>query len=96
MKSLVSKNNMESPDLVAIPTTTEGIAIHLGYISKNISDLGKKMDALQNNVVTRDEWIGHLKVDDDHESRIRKLENFGALSIGGLFVLELVLKYLLK
>lgn len=59
---------------IAIPTTTEGIAIHLGYISKNLSELNKKMDAVQQNTVNREEWVTNGKKVDDHETRIRALE----------------------
>ena len=59
---------------IAVPTTIEGIAIHLGYISRNLADLNKKMDTIQSNTVNRDEWGQHLKKDEDHEARIRLLE----------------------
>lgn len=66
---------MEVPlDQIAVPTTTEGIAIHLGYISKNLSELNKKMDSVAANTVNREEWNSHLKSFGDHEARIRDLE----------------------
>ena len=64
----------DSLDKTAIPTNMEGIAIHLSYINKALNDLNKKMDAVQASTVTREEWIMHLKKDEDHEQRIRELE----------------------
>ncbi len=89
---------------LAIPTTTEGIAIHLGYISRNLAELNKKMDAVQNSTVGRDEWANHLKADEDHEARIRILEQnmwkqIGMASIIASVVavgITLVIKFLFK
>lgn len=64
---------MENKELEA-PTTSEGIGIHLSYISKGMLELNKKFDAIQSNTVNRNEWLDHLKIDADHEARIRLCE----------------------
>ena len=65
---------MESQNKIAIPTTIEGIAVHLEYMSKSIAEINQKMDLVQNNTVNRSEWTDHLKRDEDHEARIRVIE----------------------
>ncbi len=37
-----------------------------------------------------------LTVQKDHELRIRKLESWGAMAMGALFILELALKFFFK
>ena len=37
-----------------------------------------------------------ITVQKDHELRIRKLESWGAMAIGALFILELALRFLIK
>ncbi len=99
------ENNPEQP--LAIPTTTEGIAIHLGYISRNLAELNKKMDAVQNSTVGREEFASPLKADEDHEARIRLLEtavtdirsSMRTWFIAGgiiLSLLEIALRFFLK
>jgi hypothetical protein len=73
----IKNDKMESlppPEQSILPATIDGIAIHLSYISKNINELNRKMDVIQQNTVARDEWNVHLKRDEDHENRIRLLE----------------------
>ena len=66
---------MEDTPKKLIPSTMEGIAIHLGYMNDHLNSLDKKMDAVAGNTVNRDEWMNHLKRDEDHEARIRFLES---------------------
>lgn len=46
----------------------------LEEIAKRIDKLDFKLDGMNNNYVTRIDFDEHIKVDDDHEKRIRELE----------------------
>lgn len=70
----MKSNKVEQEPKKTIPTTIEGIAIHLGYIGEKLKSLDDKMTTLAINSVNRDEWNNHLKRDEDHETRLRGLE----------------------
>ena len=56
-----------------------------------------KIRALEKDKADKDEVERVRKVlEDNHEVRIRHLEQIGAMAIGGLFILELVLKFIFK
>lgn len=66
---------MENTDLpVQSPTDLGGVAIHLSYLRRDIYTLSNKIDNISVNFVTINDFREHLKADDDHEQRIRTLE----------------------
>ncbi len=75
---------METPDTSAqIPNTIEGMAIHLSYLRRDSTASNVKMDAvirklddLANIYVSNETFRDHLKADEDHENRIRLIEEF--------------------
>lgn len=75
------KTNTPAP----VDTGSDGIAIHLSYIrrdideikntqTKNNTEIKQAIQTLQNAYVTRVDYNEHLKTDEDHEKRIRILE----------------------
>lgn len=71
-----------------------------------IEDIAKMND--HDLLVTMHEQIKQVRIDIqnlregtnekilDHETRIRRLENWGALALGGAYVLQFIFKYVLR
>ena len=96
---------MEPVEKITVPSNIEGVAIHLGYINKNLEDLNVKMTAMQSTTVSRAEWNVHLLQNEDHEARIRATEKavqglqtmikvWGSALGLGLAILEIALRFL--
>ncbi len=62
------------PASLALPNNIEGIAIHLSYVRRDMDTMIKKLDGLGSSFVTASDFAEHLKADEDHEKRIRALE----------------------
>lgn len=43
-------------------------------LDRSISEINSKLDTMQLGFVTRSEFADHIKIDDDHENRIRVIE----------------------
>ena len=97
------ENTSLDPIPEKVPMTIEGIAIHLSYISQNLTKLNENIVLLQGNTVTREEWTQHLARDEDHENRIKVLETtvtklwaYGTAVIFIIGLLEVLIKILWK
>lgn len=90
---------MEHPDTSAqIPNTIEGMAIHLSYLRRDstasnvkMDEVIRKLDELASIYVSNETFKEHLKADEDHENRIRLIEEFkdtltGKLVSAGVFM----------
>ncbi len=65
----------------------------IGYIKKSIEGIEKQLVEMTNSYVKKDDLKDLITEISDHETRVRRLENWGAISIGGLVVIEFVLNY---
>ncbi len=59
---------------VQMPNTVEGMSIHLSYIRRDLREMNKKLDNLGGMYVPMEVFAKHLEADQDHENRIRKIE----------------------
>lgn len=72
---------MDTPDTPIVPPTDiSGVAIHLSYLRKDISNLSRQVESMGVKFVTATDFAEHIKTDDDHESRIRAMESI----VGGI------------
>lgn len=58
--------------------------------TNHLFHIEKKIDSLLTRGPTPNEWGDHLKRNEDHERRIRILEKYGWLAIGGLYAVNIV------
>ncbi len=75
---------------VNLPNNIEGVNIHLSYIRKDIDSLSKKIDEISSSFVTNQEFQEHLKADEDHEARIRLLQEFQDTLMGKIWGVGIV------
>lgn len=86
------------------PVEPDGMNIHLAYIRRDIDEIKISVKELGGRYVTMTDYQDHLKTSDDHEQRIRELEEerwkvvgassiISALGSGGLITL---LQHLIK
>lgn len=106
-------NKNENPPPVGLDS--DGVAIHLSYIrrdideiksnqSKNNTEIKTAITNLQNSYITRVDFDNHLKTDEDHETRLRVIEEnmwkrigaTGLISSIGSAVLLATIEYVLK
>lgn len=100
-------NQKETNDhdlLIELRTEMKGIRAELKEMRENTI---KRLETVENQMIDKNDLEEHkkndyaiheefIKVDNDHETRIRRLEYITTLGIGGIAVLELVLKFLVK
>ncbi len=97
------ENKAETPPI----TDFGSMNIHLSYLRRDVTDLKadtnksfeeikKTLNTIGSNYVTVFDFAEHLKLDEDHEKRIRALERYSWIAVGALAVLQLVLKFFLK
>lgn len=84
---------------IETPATLREVGIHLGTFSKQLDEIKatekqhhadnqaanaaiiKRLDDLKEGTPTHEDFT-------DHETRIRRLENWGAIAVGGLYVIN--------
>lgn len=66
--------DMETPE--AQESSMATMAVHLSYMRKDMESMNRKLDSLANTFVSTDDFQKHIKISDDHETRIRILEEF--------------------
>lgn len=68
------------------------IAVHenLKTVAKEVGKLGNKVDEFNNNYAKKADIDPQMR---DHESRLRRLEWFGAIAVGMLYVIQFLSKY---
>lgn len=96
---------MDQPKIPApITDAPDGMSVHIQYIRRDIDEIKLNLRDLKDNYVTNTDFQSHLKIDEDHEKRIRTLEDSvtkivsmmktwgiaGAVLLGGLQVIEIV------
>lgn len=59
--------------------------------NNHLAHIEKKIDAIMNKGPSPREWEEHLKRDEDHEKRIRLLERYGWVAIGGLYIINIAI-----
>jgi len=83
--------------LIVIHTTVKHLIENMKELKDNTVD---RVTSLELEKMSRDEAERRHKESDgihrDHELRLRRLETWGAMAAGGLFVIELLLKYYIK
>lgn len=60
-------------------------------LNENVKELNNKLNG---DVFMKK--IDAMEIDKDHETRLRRLEMWGGISIGAIFILELVFQFLIK
>lgn len=68
----------------------------IGYIKKAIEGIEIKLDEMGSNFVKKEDLKEMVKVDSDHEIRIRFLERYVWLALGALSVATFALNYFKK
>lgn len=68
MNDSESKPSLPPPELSADP------GVHLWYMRRDISEIKTSINELKNSYVTQKDFSEHLKADEDHENRIRTIE----------------------
>lgn len=78
----MNDSNIPNQDIAAAKTL-DGVNIHLGFMSKalervelNQRAMDVKIDAIREAYITTTTFTEHLKVEKDHEERIRVNEKF--------------------
>ncbi len=96
---------MENKTPPPVEHSGDSTAVHLSYIRRDIDTINSKLDALTNQYVTRLDYDEHLKVDADHEDRIRTLEETqwkksayssiisSAITAGGFIVVQYLINH---
>lgn len=85
---------VETP--ITDPVTPGEVSVHLAYIRRDLAKLNEKMDGISSNFVSTADFKEHLVTDADHEARLRRLENWGAMAIGALALLQVFIKLFWK
>lgn len=95
------------PEEIKIPppiVDSTNMNVHLSYIRRDVDEIKATLKDLKNGYVSQSDFVEHLKVADDHESRIRILEEgkwkiagatgviVGIISIFGIYILKLITK----
>ena len=86
------------------PATLREVGIHLATLSRKMDRVDSKLDAMLNVYVTRADFEEHLKIDEDHESRLRSIEDSRskiigiatAVGVGGSIIVQLISNAFLK
>ncbi len=83
-----------------IDHTNDSTSVHLSYIRRDIDTINAKLDNLTNGYVTKADFEEHQKIDQDHEERIRTIEQelwkyigfssaiSSAIALGGSFLIQ--------
>lgn len=83
--------------LIELKTEMLGVRADLRELK---NDLTLRVARLEEEKHDKDEAERHLKennlIHNDQENRIRRLERYGFMAIGGLMLLEVILRYILK
>jgi len=74
-------------------TTIALMGQDIGYIKKSIENMEASLKSIDNNFVKKADLGEMVKIDDDHEKRIRRLETWGFTAVGGLAVIQFALNY---
>lgn len=76
------------------------LANDIAYIKESLVDIKNTLERIHSQFMTRDELnkvqLANDKIHDDHEVRIRRVERWGSVAIGGAYIVQLVLQYTLK
>jgi len=95
-EKLMLLNREERDLLVEVRVKLEALHQDVKELKDNTT---RRVDALEIEKISKEETYRMKKAADeirlDHENRIRRLERWCTLAIGGLVVLELALKFLL-
>ncbi len=67
-------DDSKTPPPVVAPTDVGGMSIHLSYIRRDIDEIKGGIKDLKNSYVSRVDFDEHLKIDEDHEERLRTIE----------------------
>jgi hypothetical protein len=95
---------MTEPAKIPPPIENGGMNIHLSYIRRDVDEIKVTLKDLKNSYITQEEFTEHVKIADDHESRIRTLEEsvtstlsmiktwgmIGGVILGGMQIVEIV------
>jgi len=74
-------------------TTIALMGQDIGYIKKSIENMEASLKSIDNNFVKKSDLSDMVKIDDDHEKRIRRMETWGFTAIGALAVIQFALNY---
>lgn len=69
------------------------MATDISYIKDSIKNIDAQLKVMDGNFVKKDDLEEMVKVDDDHEKRIRRMETWGFTAIGALAVIQFALNY---
>lgn len=69
------------------------MATDISYIKESIKGIEATLKIMDGNFVKKDDLKEMIKIDDDHEKRIRRMETWGFTAIGALAVIQFALNY---
>jgi len=69
------------------------MATDIAYIKESLKKIENTLTVMDGSFVKKDDLKDMVKIDDDHEKRIRRLETWGFTAIGALAVIQFALNY---